>query len=514
MSPGVDNGANNGGRDGGALYSVAQVRAFDQHAIQVLGVPGYTLMTRAAEAALQLLCSHWPRARRITVFTGGGNNGGDGLVLARLARAAGLEVTVLAMASAAQLRDDARRAADDLLAAGGELLPFAALASSPRLLSGADVIVDALLGSGLHAAVRADYGQAIEAINASGLPVLALDLPSGLDGDSGAILGAAVRANCTITFVGNKTGLYLGEGPGCAGAVTLADLQLPAPAGAAAQPVLRTLSDFDIARALPPRPRDAHKGNFGRVLIIGAGPGMPGAVRLAGESCLRSGAGIVVCAIAPQNMPAIADARPELICIATRSAADIHAALASATVVAIGPGLGLDDWARELYAAALAAGKPLVIDADALTLLAQAGGRAPPGSILTPHPGEAARLLGVPTAGIQKDRLASLQALVAKTQATVVLKGAGTLIGMPGQVPALCTAGNPGMAAPGMGDVLTGLIAGIRAQCGDPWLAARAGVQAHARAGDALAQRNGARGLLALELAAELPHWLNTAMAE
>jgi len=510
MSHGVDNGANNDGRDGGALYSVAQVRAFDQHAIRVLGVPGYTLMTRAAEAALQLLRKRWPQARRIAVVAGGGNNGGDGLVLARLARSAGLEVCVLAMAAVAQLRDDARRAAEDLLAAGGELLPFAALASNAALLRGADVIVDALLGSGLHSAVRADYGQAIDAINTSGLPVLALDLPSGLDGDSGAVLGTAVRANCTITFVGNKIGLYLGAGPEYAGAVTLADLQLPVPAGADAQPLLQTLSDLDIARALPPRAREAHKGNFGRVLIIGAGPGMPGAVRLAGESCLRSGAGIVVCAIAPENMPAIAEARPELICIATRSAADIRAALASATVVAIGPGLGLDDWALELFSAALAAGKPLIIDADALTWLAQAGGRAPPGSILTPHPGEAARLLGVSTAEIQKDRRASLQALVAKTQATVVLKGAGTLIGMQGQVPALCTAGNPGMAAPGMGDVLTGLIAGIRAQCGDPWLAARAGVQAHARAGDALAGRNGARGLLALELAAELPHWLTT----
>ena len=214
-------------------------------------------------------------------------------------------------------------------------------------------------------------------------------------------------------------------------------------------------------------------------------------------------------ATAPENVAAIAEARPELICIAAHSSADISAQLASATVVAIGPGLGLDAWARELFAAALASGKPLIIDADALTLLAEAGRRAPQGSILTPHPGEAARLLGVTNAEIQKDRLAALQALVMKAGAIVVLKGAGTLIGMHGEVAALCAAGNPGMAAPGMGDVLTGLIAGIRAQCGDPWLAARAGVQAHARAGDALAQRGGARGLLALELAAELPHWLN-----
>ena len=390
------------------------------------------------------------------------------------------------------------------------MLPFAAAApGDAQHLRDADVIVDALLGTGLHTAVRAEYRAAIEAINASGRPVLALDLPSGLDGDSGAVLGAAVRAASTITFVANKTGLYLGEGPGHAGVIALNDLQVAVAASAAGQPLLGLLSDADIARALPPRAREAHKGSFGRVLIIGAGPGMPGAVRLAGEACLRSGAGIVMTATAPENIAAIAEARPELICIAAHSSADIGAQLASATVVAIGPGLGLEAWARELFAAALASGKPLVIDADALSLLAEAGGRAPAGSILTPHPGEAARLLGVTSADIQQDRQTALHALVTRTGATVVLKGAGTLIGMQGQVPALCTSGNPGMAAPGMGDVLTGLIAGIRAQCGDPWLAARAGVQAHARAGDELAQLRGARGLLALELAAQLPHWLN-----
>ena len=284
---------------------------------------------------------------------------------------------------------------------------------------------------------------------------------------------------------------------------------MTAPEDAASQPVFGLLSDADIARALPPRARDAHKGNYGRVLIIGSGAGMPGAVRLAGESCLRSGAGIVMTATAPENVAPLAEARPELICIAAHSAADIRTQLASATVVAVGPGLGLDAWGRGLFNAAIASGKPLIIDADALTLLAEAGGHAPEGSILTPHPGEAARLLGVANATIQHDRRAALQALVAKSHATVVLKGAGTLIGAPGKVPALCASGNPGMAAPGMGDVLTGLIAGIRAQCADPWLAARAGVQAHASAGDALAKRSGARALLALELAAELPHWLN-----
>lgn len=492
--------------DGVALYSVAQVRAFDEHAIQVQGVPGYTLMNRAAAAALRRLRERWPQARRVTVVTGGGNNGGDGLVLARLARAAGLEITVYAQVTAAQLHGDARHAADEFLAAGGALTPCDAALPA---LAGADVIVDALLGTGLQQAVRPEYQRVIEAINHCGRPVLALDLPSGLDGDSGAVLGAAVRATCTVTFVARKLGLYLGEGPQYSGELSLDDLQLPPPPSDLAQPALELLSDADIARALPPRARAAHKGNFGRVLIIGAGPGMPGAVRLAGEACLRGGAGLVTTATAAENVAAIAGARPELICIAAHSPADIGAPLSSATVVAIGPGLGVDAWARALFAAALGSGKSLVIDADALTLLAAVGGRAPAGSILTPHPGEAARLLGTTTSQIQADRCAALQALVSKSGATVVLKGAGTLIGAPDKVPALCSGGNPGMAAPGMGDVLTGLIAGILAQCADPWLAARAGVQAHARAGDELARHCGARGLLALELAAGLPRWLN-----
>jgi ADP-dependent NAD(P)H-hydrate dehydratase / NAD(P)H-hydrate epimerase len=493
-----------------AVYSVAQVRAFDEHAIKSLGVPGFVLMTRAATAALGALRARWPQARRITVVAGGGNNGGDGLVLARLARSAGFEVTVLALVEARQLRGDARRAADEFLAAGGALLPIDALAGPDvRTLATADVVVDALLGTGLSEPVRENYQCAIAAINASGRPVLALDLPSGINGDSGEAMGAAVRAAFTITFVARKAGLYLGDAPDYTGEVLLDDLQVQSPPGESSRPVLDLLCDADIRRALPPRQRAAHKGDFGRVLIIGAGRGMPGAVRLAGEACLRSGAGHVTTATAAENVAAIASGRPELICQAVSSAADIRAALASASVVAIGPGLGLDDWARELFAAAMACGKPLIIDADALNLLAAGRQQPPAGAILTPHPGEAARLLGITSAEVQSDRLAALRALVARTGATVVLKGAGTLIQAPGKVPSLCSSGNPGMAAPGMGDVLTGVIAGILAQCADPWLAARAGVQAHARAGDALAGSAGMRGLLALELAAGLPRWIN-----
>jgi NAD(P)H-hydrate epimerase len=346
-------------------------------------------------------------------------------------------------------------------------------------------------------------------MNESGRPIMALDLPSGLDGDSGQIQSVAVRADTTLTFVAPKTGLFLGDGPEAAGRVLLDNLGIELPAGPANDPVMERLDETDIVRALPRRDRAAHKGNFGRVLIIGGAPGMAGAVRLAGEACLRSGAGLVTVATVPEHVAAVVAGRPELMCHGIHGADDLSALLAAASVVAIGPGLGTGAWSRTLFDAILSCAKPLVLDADALNLLAASGRRAPPHSLLTPHPGEAARLLDCSPAQVQSDRRGALHRLVDRTGALVVLKGAGTLVGAPGRVPALCTRGNPGMAAPGMGDVLTGAIAGILAQCGDPWLAARAGVIAHAQAGDDLARQGGVRGMLALDLADTLGRWVN-----
>jgi hydroxyethylthiazole kinase-like uncharacterized protein yjeF len=484
------------------LYSVAQVRAFDARAINELGVSGYTLMNRAGVAALRVLQQRWPALRRVAIATGGGNNGGDGYVLARLARAAGLAVEVLAVVAPAALSGDARRAADECLASGAPVREFTAAA-----LTQAELLVDALLGTGLHSEPKAEMRAAIRAINAAGRPVLALDLPSGLDGDTGKALGEAVRADATITFVAPKIGLYVGDGPEFAGHLDCDDLQLPAPSGAAAQPVLECLDHSDIALALPARAPSAHKGEFGRVLLIAGGPGMAGAARLAGEACLRCGAGLVSVATAAENVPAIVADRPELICFGADAASALEASLAAATVVAVGPGLGTSAWARALLEAALGSGKALVLDADALNLLATARQSPPQGTIITPHPGEAGRLLGVSSAAIQADRLGALRRLVEHTGAVVVLKGAGTLIGAPGRLSAICPHGNPAMAAPGMGDVLTGAIAAILGQCGDPWRAARAGVIVHALAGDDLA-REGGRSLLALEVAVRLSRWV------
>lgn len=469
------------------------------------GTDGYTLMKRAGEAALRALRSRWPRAASVVVVAGGGNNGGDGYVLARFAQAAGLEVTVLAVVDANALQGDAHSACQEFLSSGGQVIPY-----TGARLNSAEVVVDALLGTGLRAAVRPTLAQIIRDINECGQPVFALDLPSGLNGDSGEVMGAAVQADCTISFVALKTGLFLDAGPRHVGLLLFDDLGIGLPEQAGLQAVLERLSEADVLRALPPRPHAANKGDFGRVLLIGGGPGMPGAVRLAGEACLRAGAGLVMVATRSENLGAIVAGRPELIVHGVDSAEALPELLHTADVVAVGPGLGRSDWAESMLQRALAAGRSLVLDADALNLLAQSHRRAPPGAVLTPHPGEAGRLLGSDARAIQADRLAALGALTAAHPgAIIVLKGAGTLIGASTQpIPAICEHGNPGMAAAGMGDVLTGAIAGILAQCRDPWLAARAGVTAHALAGDELA-RDRQRGILALELAETLSHWVN-----
>jgi NAD(P)H-hydrate epimerase len=485
------------------LYSTAQVRALDAYTIETLGIPGYTLMKRAGEAALRYLRTRFPVSHRIVIVCGAGNNGGDGYVLARFAQAAGLTVTTLAATSPGTLRGDARQAHEDLRASGVQVLPYA-----PERLAEGEVIVDALLGTGLRGAAREDVARVIRDINNSGRPVLAVDVPSGLDSDTGVPLGDTVRADCTVTFVGLKTGLFIGNGPEFAGTVFFDDLEVAADQAGAPAPRLERILDAAIQQALPRRARSAHKGDFGRVVIVGGGVGMPGAVRLAGEACLRVGAGLVTVAVAPENVPAIAAGRPELICLPLVDAEALNEAFEHADVIAIGPGLGRTPWARSVLDRALGASKPLVVDADALNIVADSRTPGREGWVLTPHPGEAARLLGTDTDEIQRDRLAALERLVARYHGTVVLKGAGTLVGAPGRTPALCERGNPGMATAGTGDVLTGTIAGILAQCRDPWLAARAGVLVHAMAGDAAA-RMGERGLLASDVARELHNCVN-----
>lgn len=482
-------------------YPVDAIRQFEREAIAA-GAAGHVLMQRAGAVAFECLRRRWPQVRSIAVVAGTGNNGGDGMVLARLAHAAKLQVRVLLVGDAGAVGGEAAQALQDLRAAGLDIQSFDVAG-----LAGCQVLVDALLGIGARAPLRPAWRAAIDAMNECGVDVLSLDLPSGLEPDSGRAL-PAVRATATITFLALKQGLLLGDGPEHAGALEFDALGTTRSGsmGEPANPSLRRLDPDCVGSAIEPRRRQSHKGMFGRVLVVGGGPGMAGAARLAGESALRVGAGLVTVASRPEHLSVVVGARPELMFLAIEKGADIQAGLAQADVVAIGPGLGRSAWAQELLAAVLQgvhAGQRLVVDADALNLVAEAGALHRDDWVLTPHPGEAARLLGIGTQDVQSDRLAALHHLVRARGGIVVLKGAGTLVGHNGEVPRLCTSGNPGMAVPGMGDVLAGAIAGLLAQGADPFAATCAAVQAHAMAGDRCAA-HGVRGILALEVAAQL----------
>lgn len=469
-----------------ALYTAAQVRALDRAAIEG-GIAGIELMQRAAHAALDVLRKRWPQARVVCVLCGPGNNGGDGFLLATLARVAGFDVRVLEVGKPST--DDAGCARERFLREGGQPAPASAT------LPDADVFVDALFGSGLNRAPTDDAARWILALNSQSRPVLALDVPSGLGADSGVAFDPCVRATATTCFVGWKRGLFTGQGPDHCGERTLATLGIPAAIQVRVSPDALLLTP----QALPPRPRDSHKGRYGHVLAIGGDLGAGGAVRMCGEAAARVGAGLTSIATREANVGAILAARPELMPHGVHVPRNLEPLLARASILAIGPGLGQDDWGRGLWNVALDAGKPTVLDADGLNLLASHPRELPQSCVLTPHPGEASRLLGRPVDAVQVDRFSAVRALAQKYRVVAVLKGAGSLVAAPDGRVSVCPWGNPGMASGGMGDVLTGVVAGLLAQGLDAWNAACLGVGLHARAGD-LAARAGERGLLASDL--------------
>ena len=475
------------------IYSVESVRAIDGAAINDAGVSGYALMTRAAQAALAHALDSFPDAGRWQIVCGAGNNAGDGYVLARLAGQQGIAVSVMAVVPPESLAGDAATAYMDFAAEGGIHVDW-----QGQLDAEASLLVDALLGSGLTRPVEGEFADVAEAINAHAAPVLALDIPAGIHGDSGEVMGVAVRSDLTVTFVGLKSGLYLGDAPGYVGELKYADLDIP-PECRQGKPVRMRRIDNTLRRdCLPPRKKNAHKGDFGHLLVIGGGPGMPGAIALCAEAGLRCGAGRVSIATHEEHHSAIAAARPELMSHAVRSAAELEMLLQQATALVIGPGLGQSEWGAGLFAVAAKSTLPLLLDADALNLLSASDVRRADW-ILTPHPGEAARLLNKSGAEIQQDRLAALGELQKQYGGTIVLKGAGSLVSSADGTPWLCTGGNPGMAAPGMGDVLAGVIGALLAQGLSAELAAAVGVDVHARAGDQAALA-GERGLMARDL--------------
>lgn len=487
------------------IHSAAQTRRIDA-ALIAGGLPGSELMQRAAQALWEQVQHDWPDRRELTVLCGGGNNGGDGYLVARLAHLAGWDVRLFAIASPAGLAGDAAQAHRAAEHAG---VPIRAW-TPDAVLRG--VVVDALLGTGAADQVREPYAGVIRAVNASGLPVIAVDLPSGLHADTGVVLGEAVRADVTVTFITLKTGLLTGQGPDHVGRLHFAGLaELPADAPA---PVARRLCLSEWASTLKKRPASAHKGMFGHALVIGGDLGMGGAVLLAAETALRSGAGRVSAATRSAHIAPLLARCPEVMVHAADDPQAIEALLPDASVLIVGPGLGKGDWGQGVMDRVLCSDLPKVLDADALNIIAERyadgidlGGNC----IITPHPAEAARLLGCTTKQVQSDRLQALQQLVRRYRCAVVLKGVGSLVGggESEDVPVgLCTAGNPGMATAGMGDVLSGLCGAMLAQQVPAATAAGYATLIHGLAGDHAA-RQGERGLLATDLMMSIRRLLN-----
>ncbi|ALQ94322.1 bifunctional ADP-dependent NAD(P)H-hydrate dehydratase/NAD(P)H-hydrate epimerase [Xylella fastidiosa] len=486
-----------------ALYDTAAAAALDARLAAHLGDDGDLLMQRAGRAAWDLLRQRWPDARQVLVACGTGNNGGDGYVLACLAHRAGWQVQVVHLPGRGPASLLAQRAYDAYLAAGGQVMLFSGG------LETADVLVDALFGIGLNRPLDVPTQGLINALNAAGRPVLALDVPSGVDAERGAVFGTPVYAHVTLQFIVPHVGLYTGPALEAVGERVLAALDVPPALRDALAPCAERWGSQRLASRFRPRRRNSHKGEFGRVLCVGGNWGSGGAIMLSAEAALRSGAGVVHVATREAHVAPLLARCPETMPRGVAGSAELMPLLAAADVVALGPGLGQDPWGQALLAATLDSGCALVIDADALNVLAAAPRPLPPGAILTPHPGEAGRLLGCTTAQVQADRRAAAQALAARFAAVVVLKGAGSLIAAPGCLPCVIDAGNPGMAVAGMGDVLTGVIAALRAQGDSVFDAALFGALLHAAAGDLVARDGGERGLLPSDVLPVLRRLIN-----
>lgn len=481
------------------VYTIEQVRELDRIAIQEQGIPGYVLMERAGAALFTVITQRYSNARSMCILCGAGNNAGDGYVLARLAQRANWQVQVLAVAPPETLQNDAQTAYQDYLNVGGSVEVFTGI------LPPADLLVDALFGTGLTRPLHGAFLVAVAAINAYFNPVIAVDIPSGLHGNTGQPLGSAVKAALTVSFIGLKQGLLTGQARDYVGDLVFADLALPAAVIQQVPAQAFTLSISLLKALLPKRSRCAHKGKFGHVLLVGGQAGMAGAVRLAGEAALRTGSGWVSLGTDPAHAAWLNLNRPELMVQAVQPS-DVANVLIGKTVVGLGPGLGQTALAQAIWAETLKTQLPLILDADALNLLAQTPQQRQ-NWILTPHPAEAARLLNCSTPAIEQDRWAAVRALQQKYGGVIVLKGAGSLVANETEI-AVCLAGNPGMATAGMGDVLTGIITSLVGQGLSLMDAASAGVLIHALAGDQAA-KYGERGLLASDVIKQLRELVN-----
>ncbi len=481
------------------VFTGTECREIDRIAIEELGISGFRLMYRAASFAMAELLKRWSHPKSVSIVCGSGNNAGDGYLLAGALHSRQIPVQIVQVGDASRLQGDAKRALDSITELG---LAF----SSDEEISG-DVVVDALLGTGARGEVRPTFAAAISRINAVNKPVVALDLPSGVDADTGGFLTEEpVRADLTTCFVGRKLALATGKACNVAGEVVTTSLEIPSGAfdRVAGTPVLPTNK---TEQALPKRQPSSHKGHFGHVLIVGGNRGMGGAVLLAGEACLRTGAGLVSVVTHTDHAGNLLSRRPELMVRGSDEGEINPSLIEQADVIAIGPGLGVDPWARNLLENVCSSDKPLVVDADALNLHAKRSYTLPSGSIVTPHPGEAARLLDTTTTTIENDRVGAVKRLTAELHAVGVLKGAGSLIANDGELHAICDIAEPALSTAGSGDVLTGIVAATYAQLGEPLQATALGVYLHASAGQRARSHANGRGVIAGDLIESLRPW-------
>lgn len=475
------------------LYNIAQIRLIEKQAPSKFQLAEGELMERAGYAAFYLLKELWPAARHIVIAAGPGNNGGDGYVLARLAHQENYAVRVLTVSDPNDLKGDALAAYQAASEAGVLISSW----NADDLLM-ADVIVDALLGIGAKRQLSKELADAIADINDAASPVLAIDIPSGLCADTGRVFDNAVQAEATVTFLAMKCGLCTGAAAEYRGQMYFSDLGVSEESYEKIPPTAYRMDEQEVMTLLPPRNRVSHKNDFGHVLVIGGDYGFAGAAGMAAMAALRTGAGLVSVATRPEHVPALVALHPEIMAHGVTRAEELEALIARVNVIILGPGLGRSEWSHALWLKAIATHLPMLVDADGLNWLAE-DPHVSREWILTPHVGEAARLLKSDKETIQRDRFMAAKDLQHEYGGVAVLKGSGTIVQSQDAAPSVCIAGNPGMATGGMGDILSGVIGGLLAQKLPLAQAAQLGVYAHSLAAD-LAAREGERGMIATDL--------------
>mgnify|MGYP005831821733 CR=1 FL=1 len=503
------------------LVTAEKMRSLDKTAIEEYGIPGTVLMELAGAGTARAILEKWQTAKRVAVLAGAGNNGGDGYVIARHLINAGLEVTTYLLAPRNKIKGDAKINLDVLTKMNAPIIEIGEvddLHKHYRDWERMDVLVDAMLGTGLKSEIRGIYGSAVELINSLRVPICAVDIPTGLSSDTGKPLGTAVRATMTCTYGLLKIGQVIYPGVSYVGELKLIDIGMPR------EILTQLVGDMLLIEAdlvetiLPSRQPESHKGDFGHLLLVGGSPGKTGAVAMAGDAAVRSGAGLVTVGV-PASLNSILENKlteamtlpldDEEGYLSHKCWSKIKDILSKFTAIAIGPGLDTKTTTAEFFLKLVAeTDLPMVIDADALNILASNPQLLPLKNkkvVLTPHPGEASKLLGSTSRQVQDDRMTSARKIAERTDAVVLLKGARSIIATPDGKLAVNPTGNPGMASGGTGDVLTGIIGALLAQGVAPFESACAAAWLHGRAGDIAEEIKGAISLKATDILDCLP---------